>query len=138
MSYSKRYVAMCDILGFKNFIKDTKLKNAVEQFQKLRDKAIGRGTTRNVHSIDKVEGCSLKVEKIPWVIFSDTLLMWVDITSPKFRCLRYELSKAPELRQYGYVIRNAAGEIQRWKIPTRPVRGGDVCEQKLDFQKVQI
>lgn len=79
MSYSSRYIAMCDILGFRNFIENTSLRDAVSQFQHLRNTAIQNAVATRTHCFNRQEGYNLNIEEIPFAIFSDTLLMWVDV-----------------------------------------------------------
>jgi hypothetical protein len=78
MSFKKRYVAMSDILGFRQFIRDHDLIDAVSRFERLRTHAIIRSAETTVHRFDAEEGYTLEIERIPYVLFSDTLLMWVD------------------------------------------------------------
>lgn len=74
MSYADRYIAMCDILGFKSFIQKTNLEEAVNHFSTLRKEVIQKATQRTVRNVDKLEGYRLDIKQIPWVIFSDMLL----------------------------------------------------------------
>lgn len=78
LAYAKRYIAMCDILGFSAFIQKTNLIEAVEQFSRMRQRAIQNAVTQRVHTLGK-DGYRLDIESIPYIIFSDTLLMWTEV-----------------------------------------------------------
>ncbi|KRF09636.1 hypothetical protein ASG89_15575 [Paenibacillus sp. Soil766] len=79
MSYGNRDIAMCDIIGFRQFIEQTELQEAVERFQRLKRDAIDQATNQRVHTINGQGEYRLQIEVVNSVIFSDTLLMWVDV-----------------------------------------------------------
>ncbi len=77
MSYTKRYIAMCDILGFKEFIKETKLRDAVDKIKYFREQAIEKASESKTYEFSSNDQ-KVRIYKIPWAMFSDTLLMWVE------------------------------------------------------------
>lgn len=77
VSRALRYVAMCDVLGFRRLVETTPLDEVVNRYDRLLS-ATREHTERHVHTFDR-NRCYLSVEHIPHAVFSDTLLLWTDV-----------------------------------------------------------
>ncbi|WP_406678086.1 hypothetical protein [Moorella sp. ACPs] len=77
MSYASRYIAICDILGFKKYVQDNPLQDVVASFSKLLDKA-KKLSEHERHTVSTQDGYKLSIDSIPFIVFSDTILMWVE------------------------------------------------------------
>lgn len=81
---SPKFVAICDVLGFKELIKTQRqLDNVIEQYYSLLG-ACSKATKTNKNKNVLMERPSVS---IPYSFFSDTLLLWSVKIEPFFQCL---------------------------------------------------
>lgn len=80
MSVANRYVAVGDVVGFKDFVRRSTLRKVIESYDRLRKEA-EKSLTRRVHKINRPEGYRAEIQKVSYTIFSDTILLWVDVVS---------------------------------------------------------
>lgn len=77
MSENKRFIAICDILGFKNLMYTTPLNKIISDFLYLQHRT-KQDTQIPIFHVDKNLGFKVINEQVGYVYFSDTILLWTE------------------------------------------------------------